>query len=150
MSQLTDKEGGRSDIFLIDLINTLSKGTRQKTRYDSLINGASRTQLTCVKCENLTEILEILPPMVVHAENYDKEKMFNLFRELKYQRACIKCGVETYHVSNCTLDTPPELLSIKIDSMEKGYEIFATQILQEVTFKVLDGNDYFFAFYQRV
>ena len=110
-----------------------------------MINGAARTQLTCVECENLTEILEILPPLVVHAENYDKEKMFNLFRELKHQRPCLKCGEETYHISNCTLDTPPELLSIKIDSLDDGYEIFATQILQEVTFKVLDGNHYFFS-----
>ena len=118
----------------------LAKESKQKKRYETLIKGVSITKLTCAQCDNVTEIIEVLPPLIVHAENYDKEKMFNLFREPRYQRPCSTCDEETYHLAACTLDTPPDLLSIKIDSIDDGYEIFASQILQEATFKVYDGN----------
>ena len=118
----------------------LSKESKQKKKYDSLIKGASKNRLICAQCDNLTEIIEELPPLIVNAENYDKEKMFNLFREPRHDYLCSKCEEETYHFSTCTLDIPPDLLSIKFDSSDDGYEIFSTQILQEATFKVFDGN----------
>jgi len=113
-----------------------------KGKYEALFKGRIKSELQCLTCSAIIEDIQYLPypGLIADPQQYiQKQKMYNLFRGVKGMWKCESCNTEQEHTNITTLETPPDLLTIKLEFWEEElHEIFPPQELHsEITFKTL-------------